>query len=292
MDDAALVEAVHGALVAALLAENGQAARPAVETATLRALVADRARFTRASAELARAFVAWLRARNQFVFLTTEEKAALVPLFARSLRALADAPGEAVVDHVRRLGAWLRAALGGLPPEVPSAEYSAELQLELLGLRPEALVPPVLDLGCGRSAHLVRHLRDQGVEAYGVDPQAEGSFVVGGDWLAFDYGRARWGTVISHQGFSLHFLHHHFGKAEAARRYGVVYMAILDGLVPGGSFVYAPALPFIEALLPAEYEVVRRPLPAELAESLAWVRERDPDLDVAHATRVRRTTPG
>lgn len=290
MEDARLLEAVHRTLLASLLAleEGAEAPGTELDAEGLKELVGDRPRFTRAAAGLALAFVAWLRERNQFVLVTGEEKAALVALFARSLRALADAPREAERDHARHLSAWLRISWGGLPPEVPSAEYSAELQLSILGIRPDELLTPVLDLGCGANAHLLHHLRGLGIEAFGVDPASASEFVIGSDWLGFDYGKEAWGTVLSHQGFSLHFLHHHFGRGEAARRYGVAYMAILAGLKPGGAFVYAPALPFIEALLPEGYRVERHPLPVELAESLAWVRERDPALEVGFASRVHR----
>lgn len=290
MDDAPLLEAVHRALLGSLLAleEGDESPRPEIDAAKVAEVVADRARFTRAAAGLALGFASWLRERNQFVLLSAEEKAALVALFAQSLRALARDPGAGADDHARRLAAWLRIAWGGLPPEVESAEYSAELQLSLLGIQPDALMPPVLDLGCGVHAHLLHHLRGLGVEAYGVDPDSASEWVIGSDWLGFDYGKDAWGTVLSHQAFSLHFLHHHFRRGEAAQRFGVAYMAILAGLKPGGSFVYAPALPFIEALLPEAYRVERRPLPAELAESLDWVKTHDPRLEVAFTSHVRR----
>lgn len=291
MEQGRLIEAAHGFLLASFLAleEGGEEPELRFDPAGLRALLGDREALTKACAGLAVAFVAWLRKRNQFVYVSAGEGRTLVALFAKSLHALPADPVEAGRDHARRLAAWLRFSLGGFPPEVPSAEYSAELQLSILGLELEGLQAPVLDLGCGAHAKLIHHLRGLGVEAWGVDWASASEWVIGRDWLEFDYGEAKWGTVLSHQGFSLHFLHHHFRPGEAARRYGAAYMAILRGLRPGGAFAYAPALPFIESLLPADYRVERRPLPAELGESLRWVEERDPSLEVAYATRVRRT---
>jgi hypothetical protein len=50
-------------------------------------------------------------------------------------------------------------------------------------------------------------------------------------------------------------------------RYARLYMSVLGALAPGGSFLYAPGLPFVESLLPGElYEVRTRPV-ARLAGS-------------------------
>lgn len=290
MEDPKLLERLHRFFLASLLSleEGGEPPEADFHAEDLRRLLGDRERLTKACAGLAVAFVAWLRNRNQFVHLSAEEGRALVALFAKSLHAASKDPASAGPDHARRLAAWLRFSLGGLPPAVPSAEYSAELQLSVLDLRPEDLTPRVLDLGCGPSAHLLNHLRGLGIEAWGVDWVSASEWVIGRDWLDFEYGEEKWGTVISHQGFSLHFLHHHFRPGEAARRYGAAYMAILRGLMPGGAFVYAPALPFIESLLPSSYRVQRRPLPPELGKSLDWVKERDPALEVAFSTWVQR----
>lgn len=297
-----LLEDLHHFLLASFLAFEKGGEEPALEidVEAVRKLLQDREGLTKACAGLAVAFVAWLRRRNQFVYVSAGEGRQLLALFAKSLHAVAASGEEAGRDHARRLAAWLRFSLGGLPPEVPSAEYSAEFQLSILGLEPESLQSPVLDLGCGPSAKLINHLRglgwgqsearsaEPGIEAWGVDWASASEWVIGRDWLEFDYGEEKWGTVISHQAFSLHFLHHHFRPGEAAQRYGAAYMAILRGLRPGGVFAYVPALPFIEALLPEDYRVERQPLPEELTKSLEWVKERDPKLEVAFSVRVHR----
>lgn len=284
------VAALHDYLLSAVVPPAEQKAPP--DAAALGALVADRVRFTRTTVELARAFEAWLRARNPFVWLSDFERNALIVVFARTLRALESVPPEeALVDHAARIKAWLNETLGGIPPQLPSAEYSPELQLSVLGLEIEGVKAPVLDVGCGKGAGLVRYLRAQGIETWGLDREATGEFVFAGDWLEFDYGEGRWGTVISHQAFSLHFLHHHFRGKEAAHRHGEGYAAILRGLRPGGAFVYVPALPFVESVLPAtRYRVERRPLPPELAAGLEWVRKLDPEMDAAFVSRVVRVT--
>jgi hypothetical protein len=152
------------------------------------------------------------------------------------------------------------------PAEWLCAEYSAALQLRVLDLDPAALPEPILDLGCGAGATLVRELRRLGKDAHGLD-HAEGSepFLHVADWLDFDLGHGRWGTVLSHMGFSNHFVHHHLRSGETAARYARRYMQVLGALRPEGLFAYAPGLPFLERLLPPErYALSRHPV-SELA---------------------------
>jgi hypothetical protein len=154
------------------------------------------------------------------------------------------------------------------PAELICAEYSPALQLRVLGLDAARLAEPVLDLGCGSRVALVRELRGLGKDAYGLDCAVRGDpFVLEGDWLDCDLGQRRWGTVISHMGFSNQFLRHHLRPGPAAERYARRYMDVLAALRPGGLFAYAPGLPFFEPLLPPErYAVMRRPV-SDLAGS-------------------------
>ncbi len=141
-----------------------------------------------------------------------------------------------------------------------SADYSAETQLLALHLDPAQLPPPILDLGCGRTAALVAHLRAAGKEALGLERLTTAApHVLVGDWLEHDLGVARWGTVLSHLGFSLHFLHHHLRGGREPARYARRYLAILRALRPGGCFCYVPGLPFIEQHLSQGYRVKRYP---------------------------------
>jgi hypothetical protein len=64
--------------------------------------------------------------------------------------------------------AWIAPAKAPLRPTV-SAEYSPELQLSILGLELRDLTEPILDLGCGARAELVRYLRARGKRAVGID---------------------------------------------------------------------------------------------------------------------------
>jgi hypothetical protein len=111
--------------------------------------------------------------------------------------------------------------------------------------------------------------------------------VIKGDWLNFEFGVNRFGTIVSHQAFSLHFLRHHLTPGDLARRYAVAYRAILGSLRKNGRFVYAPGLPFIERLLPAPFAVARTELPDALAENVRRAFAASGE-DVAYACHVSR----
>jgi hypothetical protein len=260
---------------------------------------------------LRRGLVRWMHRRNQFLSVDgAEATAELDDLYRTSLlgtaRLLSSSASDARVEagmrdvfaaHQVAIASFVRPRLGDRPQETVCAEYSPALQLRVLGLRTGALSEPILDVGCGASARLVRHLRDEGYDAVGLDRDAPQDVAVTADWLDFPFGGGRWGTVVSHLGFSLHFLHHHRGTgltADAlALAHARAYMRILRSLRTGGHFTYAPALPFIEALLPSsEYRVERIVLPPRLMATAASLAATDKDrLDLAEATRVTRLTP-
>jgi len=244
----------------------------------------------------------WLWSRNQFLALDADATAQLGALGVRLVRATRTALAAASdgADLRARLGVVLgeqraaladlvRARLGDAPREVTCGHYSAALQLEVLGLAGVTLADPVLDIGCGRNAELVLALRAMGHDAQGIDRDVPAALGTAVDWLRFAYGVERWGTVISHLGFSLHFLHHHLAGQASAYTYAELYMQVLRSLAPGGVFAYAPGLPFIEAMLPRDqFRVVRVPLPA--AQQTATLRQAqlETGLTLGQASQVRR----
>lgn len=183
--------------------------------------------------------------------------------------------------HTKRLQQWLQrthpffethyANAGAHLEPVVCAEYAAALQLNVLRLDPATLAGPVLDIGCGPQAGLVRLLRQQGISAYGVDrfiasPEA---YLKTGDWLDFVLPAAYWGTIVSNLSFSNHFLHHHYRNSADCTRYAAKYMEILRALRPGGRYHYAPSLPMIEKYLsPEEFIVSTMPVTAQFSGTI------------------------
>ena len=143
--------------------------------------------------------------------------------------------------------------------QTSSEEYAVATQLEVLHLLLSELGEPVLDVGCGRHACLVKWLRNNHIDAIGIDLAAsrtEGCLVA--DWFEFPFLPERLGTVVAHLSFSLQFLHQHLRPDGEAGRYARQYMAILHALRHGGRLIYAPGLPFIERLLPHDQYAVTR----------------------------------
>lgn len=172
--------------------------------------------------------------------------------------------------------------------QVACFEYSPAFQLNLLGIRLETLQEPVLDLGCGKSGLLVRYLRAQDVQAVGVDRLAgDEDFMIRSDWLSVKLNPNTWGTVISHMGFTNHFIFHHLYRFGSPEKYARQYKHILDSLQCGGSFYYAPGLPFIEQYLPvASYTVHRRQ--NRQVEGTSLAENRLVDADVMYVAQVTK----
>jgi len=172
--------------------------------------------------------------------------------------------------HYERLAGWLASAAPITrrlnPPERPvireavCAEYSPELQLNILGIDPEKIIEPVLDLGCGEHAGLVRYLRERGIEAYGLDRSCDGTvpYLFAQSWFEFDFLPNRWGTLTSNLSFSTHFLNSHLRGDGGHIAYAAKYMEIVRSLRTGGAWHYAPSIPFIEEYLPSERCIVER----------------------------------
>jgi hypothetical protein len=142
-----------------------------------------------------------------------------------------------------------------------SAEYSSAFQMKLLSIDRQPLKEPILDIGCGEHGYLVNYLREQGLEAYGIDRlQINKGYFKNGNWLDFKYGNHRWGTIISNISFSSHFLHHSSQNDGLDISYAKIYMEILKSLVTGGIWIYAPSVPYIENLLPNNEYLVSQSL--------------------------------
>ena len=148
---------------------------------------------------------------------------------------------------------------GRVLESVTCSEYSAALQSEILYLKDIQLSEPILDIGCGKTANLVKYLRGKGFEAYGIDRFSDDSFFIEKtDWLAFDYGNEKWGTIVSNLGFSNHFVHNHLREDGDFIGYAKKYMEILHSLKVGGCFCYAPDVPFIEKSLDRKAFLIKK----------------------------------
>jgi hypothetical protein len=164
--------------------------------------------------------------------------------------------------HYQKLQQWLLESQPETPSIYPSsqpliknsvvcAEYSVSTQLHTLGIGTiSSLSEPILDVGCGKEYHLVKYLRSMGFDAYGIDRDVipdEG--VSRSSWMDCVLRPAYWGTIISHLGFSNHFIHHNLKATTDHLMYAKKYVELLKSIKVTGKFYYAPDLPFIEAYL-------------------------------------------
>jgi hypothetical protein len=150
-------------------------------------------------------------------------------------------------------------------------EYSAELQIELLGIDIARVKQPVLDIGCGSHASLARYLRSQSIEAYGIDRHLEvrKSYLEQEDWFEYSFKPNSWGTLISNMGFTNHLNYAYLHDVSQLERYLLKMNDILASLSINGHFHYAPSLPFVEEKLSAkEYHVERIKAINEISTSI------------------------
>ena len=180
--------------------------------------------------------------------------------FFESFQTVADSIEDISKNHYEKLKEWIRESNSFaekiykndniiLNP-VACSEYSPDLQINVLKIDIEHLLQPVLDIGCGNQGHLVNYLKNYGIEVFGIDRfKFTTSNLITVDWLEFDYGKEKWGTIISNLGFSNHFNHHNLREDGNFIEYGKTYMNILNSLKVGGCFHYAPDSPFIEKYL-------------------------------------------
>jgi hypothetical protein len=227
--------------------------------------------------------ISFTYASNQFIQINALEETALRRIYTNYLRemermlvqnksdaAIATALQKLVAGHFQDLRENItrffdqetgaEAQTNVILQKVVCAEYSPELQLEILATQLEALEQPVLDFGCGKSGLLVRYLNQRGIQAAGIDRVVEpDTALVQADWLEYHLEPQRWGTVISHMAFTNHFIFHHLYQHGSIEPYARQYMAILGSLKIGGSFFYTPGLPFIEPYLPPDkYRITRK----------------------------------
>lgn len=133
---------------------------------------------------------------------------------------------------------------------VKCAEYTPQFQMSLLKIRLSVIRQPVLDVGCGTQGSLVHFLSKRGIEAYGIDRNVQHiNNLQQANWLDYTFTPNIWGTIISHMAFSNHFMHHHLRTDGDFKDYAKKYMEILKSLKRGGSFIYAPSLPFMEEII-------------------------------------------
>lgn len=200
---------------------------------------------------------------NQFYSFDSNSKRELRKIYAdlfKIIRSNSNSVEDISKNHYQNLKNWLRESnpfaeevyinKGDEIKAIVCSEYSPNLQIDILHINIENLMQPILDIGCGSQAKFVKHIENLNIEVHGIDRfKFTSPNLTTVDWLEYNYGVEKWGTIISNLGFSNHFNHHNLRKDGNYINYAKIYMNILYSLKIGGSFHYAPALPFIEKYL-------------------------------------------
>lgn len=215
--------------------------------------------------DMASGFLKYLFSRYQYIRPSAYDRKCIIDTYRNIARAASDNANDlsssieniigAHHDRLQEITIGMLSSVGALEDVVHGSDpicrqYSPMLQYEILGLTDDDLTGPALDIGCGEAAELVDFLRARGCLAWGIDRLAPSrNYTMRGDWFDLPAIDGGWRTIVAHLAFSLHFVHAHLHSDSEAKRYAAAYMAILKRLQPGGSFIYAPGLPFIESLL-------------------------------------------
>lgn len=179
-------------------------------------------------------------------------------------------------EHYPKLSIWL----SGIYPEefhypmrnqklinkIVCKEYTPEFQLNIFGLLESEISEPFLDIGCGENANLVNYLREKSKEAFGFDRiiRLENKYLRRSDWFDYEYEKHKWGTIISNMALSNNFIYAANYKMELLDEYKKLYLRILDNLLLGGIFIYAPSFKKYEEELDLEkYKVTNIPVSKE-----------------------------
>lgn len=212
-------------------------------------------------------------AMNQYIHASPQEVALLKLVYAALMKELGgtNTIEQVSTQHFQLLADWLQAVdpllmsiysgAGEKITPVVCENYSPDFLMSLYDLSFEQLSGPILDIGCGHDGRFVRFLREQQIDAHGFDRVvgAPESWLREADWFSYDFEPSAWSLILANQSLSLHFQHFHLREGDAVLPYARLYMKIIQSLKPDGSFVYAPAIPFFELVLPVnQYRLNRR----------------------------------
>lgn len=267
----------------------------------LTALLADRNSQQGIAAILTHRFVDWLRLHNQFVRQSDEDRAAIFDQYRTLagalhivlMRASLSGLDKLMHRHRSRMLLLLRNAARRsfgprwlapeLLPAMPCAEYSTELQLEMLGITVDMLRGSVLDIGCGKEVALARMAADRGARVWALDLAASEPGGLRLDWMTAPLPPETFDLVVSHQAFSLHFAMASLAQSEELSLYRRRFAEICHALRPGGRLALSPGLPEANDLVPDGWAVETHP-PRRSVEASPQIR----DVFTIEATHVVR----
>ena len=205
---------------------------------------------------------------NQYIYLSKNEYNSIHNLYKEliyNLRALNindvsyDDIKAIVKNHREKLIGIITSKADAIERDIiiPCSEYSADLQLKILRIDQNNISDPIIDIGCGKEAKLVKLLEKEHKNVYGIDQYySKHANIICNNWLDFYFAPNTWGTIISHMAITNHFRRSITFKTDEMKQYMIKYKEILASLKIDGKFIYCPKIPEIEkALITAGYEI-------------------------------------
>ena len=163
------------------------------------------------------------------------------------------------IEHFNKIRGFIESFMNSNDEEHNQNGYSAELLLQVLGIKENELKGKALDIGCGKTGDFVKFLRNNNVDAYGIDIDCEDSdYLEQEDWLQKEYEENAYDLITAHLTFSKHFVNCNASEEDSEEHieYAKAYMKILNSLKIGGKWHYVPAITFIEEFLPEDKYMV------------------------------------
>jgi hypothetical protein len=198
---------------------------------------------------------------NQFINLSNEKISEVRKIYRDTWESIKQSNSiEKVLylEHYPKLSLWLAETYPQniLEPmknqkqinRIICKEYSPKFQLSILDLSLTSIKSPILDIGCGENANLVNYLRENSKSAFGIDRilNVENDYCKKISWFNFDFGKNKWGTIISNMALSNNFNYAAVYDNQLLEEYNKLYKKILESLIVGGTFVYAPSFSLFE----------------------------------------------
>ncbi|MDD5016225.1 MAG: hypothetical protein PHW73_14215 [Atribacterota bacterium] len=228
-------------------------------------------------------FIEKIYSINQYLRVTDREKDALENIYRQTWQKIlrtGDIQGVLREYHYPELSRWIGTMY---PPNfleylrftpvignVVCKEYSAQFQIEILGLTIETIKEPLIDIGCGSQAALVQYLRMNGIDAYGIDRLIESQefYLHRKDWFEYVFETKVWGTIISNMAYTNHLIYAYWNDQSRYEHFLRKTREIFASLVEGGSFYYAPSVLQIEKFLsPTQFQLERRQITEDVSAS-------------------------
>ena len=214
-------------------------------------------------AKAADSFIAKIHSLNQYIQIDRYAKDRLKAIYKESWQKLVETKeveSTLRTHHYPRIKSFIESlypnSLAGQLQSAPQlgrvcrSQYSADLQTRLLRLDLGKLRTPILDIGCGQDANLVHFLRSKDLEAYGIDRSVKvpTDFLSMTDWFEYEYGRNKWGTIVSNLAISNHLKYAQVYDAGRIPAYLKTFQDIINSLALDGTLTIAPAVDLMKKL--------------------------------------------